>query len=171
MRVACLEAKQYGDAKAPTNTTLKKILVILNPAANKRKAEENFEKFCAPIFYLAGYNVELIKTQSELHAIRYIEEELVEYPDAIVSAGGDGTLSETITGLLRKAESDPNTPPIGVVPIGKINQFSLMHFNSQEMPKNKVEEVQAMATAGKSISVLFCNFFDSLTINFQLFRL
>lgn len=95
--------------------------------------------------------MEIVKTQSELHAIRYIEEELTEYPDVLVVAGGDGTVSETITGLLRKAESEPNIPAVGVLPCGKINQFSLMLFNSEAMPKNKVEEVQAMADAALAV--------------------
>lgn len=153
MREACLQAKQYGDAKAPVNTTLKKVLVILNPAANNRKAEENFEKFCAPVFYCAALDVEIVKTQSELHAIRYIEEELAAYPDVLVCAGGDGTLSETVTGLLRKAENDSNVqnPPLGIVPLGKFNQFSMMLFNSENIPKNKVEEVRAMASAALAV--------------------
>lgn len=151
MRQACTEAKQYGDVRAPVNSTLKKLLVILNPAANNRKAEENFEKFCAPIFHLAGYDVEIVKTQSELHAIRYIEEELTEFPDVLVCAGGDGTLSETMTGLLRRSENDSNLPKVGVVPVGKQNHFSLMLLNLQELPKNKVEEVQAMANAALTI--------------------
>lgn len=151
MRQACLEAKVYGDKKAPLSTTLKKVLVVLNPSANKKRAEENFESYCAPILHLAGFNVEIVKTQSELHAIRYLEEELTEYPDALVVAGGDGTLSETITGLLRKAESDPKIPAVGVLPCGKVNQFSLMLFNSESMPKNKVEEVKAMADAALAV--------------------
>lgn len=150
MREICLEAKKYGEARAPINATLKKVLVILNPAANKRKAEESFEKYCAPVLHLAGFNIEVVKTQSELHAIRHIEE-LSEYPDAIVCAGGDGTLSETLTGLLRRAESDSNIPAVGVFPIGQVNQFSLMLLNSQQMPTNKVEEVKAMASAALSV--------------------
>lgn len=151
MREYCLAAKEYGDTRAPTNASLKKVLVVLNPAANKRKAEENFEKFCAPILNLAGFTVEVLKTQSDQHAIRIIEEEISEYPDALVVAGGDGTISEAITGLLRKAESEPKLPPVGVIPVGKINQFSFMLFNSLEMPKNKVDEVRSMAAAALSI--------------------
>jgi acylglycerol kinase len=85
MRQICLEAKQYGDQRAPVTAKLRKVLVVLNPAANKRSCEENYESYCAPIFNISGLEVEVVKTQSELHAIRYIEEELGEYPDALVS--------------------------------------------------------------------------------------
>lgn len=151
MRKFCLEAKKYGDAKGPVNTTLKKVTVVLNPAANKKKSEENFEKYCAPILHLAGFNVEIIKTQSDQHAIRVMEEELKEYPDALVVSGGDGTLSEAITGLLRRAEHDPKLPPVGILPTGKMNQFSLMLFKSDDLPKNKLEEVRAMAQAALAV--------------------
>ncbi|CRK95545.1 CLUMA_CG009010, isoform A [Clunio marinus] len=151
MRKYCMEAKEYGNVKVPTSATMKKVLVILNPAANKRKAEENFEKFCAPILHLAGFQVEIQKTQSDQHAIRMIEDELNEYPDAIVIAGGDGTISEAVTGLLRKAENDPKVPPVGVLPVGKTNQFSLMLFNADGIPTNKVDEVRSMATAALSV--------------------
>lgn len=151
MRECCNEAKKYGDARVATTASLKKVLVLLNPAANKRKGEENFEKFCAPIFHLAGFDVELVKTQAESHATKYIEEEMNGYPDALVIAGGDGTLSEAITGLLRKSANDPKIPAIGIVPVGKINNFSFMLFNSQEMPTNKVEEVRSMANAALSV--------------------
>lgn len=85
MREICLEAKKYGDERVPVTAKMRKVLVVLNPVANKRNCEENYEKFCAPIFNLAGLEVDVVKTQSELHAIRYLEEELKEYPDAIVS--------------------------------------------------------------------------------------
>lgn len=152
MRQYCQEAKAYGHVKAPAiNTTLKKVLVVLNPAAGKKKCEENFEEFCAPILNLAGYNIDIYKSKSELDAIRYIEEELTEYPDAIVVAGGDGTLGETVTGLLRRAENNPQIPTIGVLPLGQLNMFSMMLLNAQEMPKNKLQQVKSMADAAMNI--------------------
>lgn len=41
MREYCTEAKKYGDAKLPANGRLKKVLVVINPAANRRSAEGN----------------------------------------------------------------------------------------------------------------------------------
>lgn len=87
MRTYCLEAKEYGAVQGPVTTKLKKVLVLLNPAANKRNAEENFNEYCAPILNLAGFMIDIVKTQDEFHAVRYFEEELKEYPDAIVIAG------------------------------------------------------------------------------------
>lgn len=149
MRDYCTEAKKYGEIKAPVTTKLKKVLVILNPAANKRNAEEEFNEFCAPILNMAGYFIDIVKTQSELHAIRFMEEELTEQYDAYIIAGGDGTLSEAITGLLRRNDEISSNCIIGVLPLGQNNQFSLMFLKSGA--SNKVEAVKAKAEAALAI--------------------
>lgn len=152
MRDYCMEAKKYGDEKLPTNGRLKKVLVVLNPAANKRNAEDNFNDYCAPILNLAGYMIEIVKTQAENHAIRYFEEELNEYPDVIIIGGGDGSISEAITGVMRKAESTgDNIPAIGVLPLGQFNQFCLHLINGNAKINNKVEGVKAMAESAMAI--------------------
>lgn len=152
MREYCNEAKQYGYAKVQPNGKLKKVLVVLNPAANKRNAEENFNDFCAPILNLAGYMIDIVKTEAENHAIRYFEEELKEYPDVIVIGGGDGSITEVLTGVMRKAESQGEAiPTIGVLPLGQFNQFSLHLINGTAKFNNKVENVKAMAEAALSV--------------------
>lgn len=97
MREYCNLARIYGESKVVHSTKLKKVLVILNPAANKKDAEDNFNEFCAPILNLAGYFIDILKTENESSAINYMSELTDDY-DAIVVAGGDGTASETITG-------------------------------------------------------------------------
>lgn len=151
MREHCLEAKKYGDIKVKNSDKLKKVLVILNPSANKRNAEDDFNDFCAPIISLAGYMIEVAKTESENHAIKYVEE-LSEYPDVIVVAGGDGTISEVITALMRKAElNGEECPQIGVLPLGLFNQSSLMLINGKPSINNNVENVRSMADAALAI--------------------
>jgi acylglycerol kinase len=149
MRDYCTEAKKYGEIKTPVTAKLKKVLVILNPAANKRNAEEEFNDFCAPILNMAGYFIDIVKTQAELHAIRYMEEELTEQYDAFIIAGGDGTISEAITGLLRRNDEISSNCIIGVLPLGQYNQFSLMFLKSGA--SNKVEAVRAKAEAALAI--------------------
>lgn len=96
--------------------------------------------------------IEVFKTQAENHAIKYFEEELNEYPDVIVIGGGDGSISEVITGLMRKAESGGDSiPAIGVLPLGTFNQFSLNLINGSAKISNKVENVRAMADCALSI--------------------
>lgn len=150
MRTYCNEAKTFGDERMKVADPLKKVLIILNPASNKKSSEENFEKYCAPILYLAGLNVNIFKTENEGHAIRYIEE-LNELPDAVVVAGGDGTLAETITGLLRRSPETIQKVNVGVLPLGIQNSFSVRLYSPEATPKNQVEEVRTMASAALSV--------------------
>jgi diacylglycerol kinase (ATP) len=45
--------------------------------------------------------------------------------DAVVAAGGDGTISEVVNGLIQ-ANPEAPTVPFGIVPIGSANDFSKM---------------------------------------------
>lgn len=57
-----------------------------------------FEAYCEPILNLGGLSIDIVKTESEAHARRLVEEMNV-LPEAILCAGGDGTLSEIVTGM------------------------------------------------------------------------
>src|SRR5699024_1142274 len=111
MRVYCEKAAKYGEESINVNVEPRSITVILNPSANKRKATDEFEKYCAPLLHLAGICVNVIKTESEGHAKTLIKD--LDSTEAIVVAGGDGTLSEVITGLLRRTEENTN----GLIPV------------------------------------------------------
>lgn len=119
----CEKAVKIGRLPITNQDKPKTITVILNPNANKRSAVDDFEKYCAPILHLAGILVNIIKTESEGHAKKLVQE--INNTDAIVVAGGDGTLSEVVTGLLRR--TDENTSglvPLGVLPLGQNNSFA-----------------------------------------------
>lgn len=58
---------------------------------------KQFEQYCAPILNLGGLSIDIVKTEHEGHARRYVEE-LETLPQAILCAGGDGTLCEIVTG-------------------------------------------------------------------------
>lgn len=118
MREYCERAAFYGNQPIPVNVDPKTITVILNPNANKRKAMKQFEKYCAPILNLAGICVDVIQTESEGHAKTLMEN--LSTTDAIVVAGGDGTLSEVVTGLLRRADINSEN----LVPIGNVERAS-----------------------------------------------
>ncbi|XP_017098794.2 acylglycerol kinase, mitochondrial [Drosophila bipectinata] len=104
---------------------LKKVLVVMNPVANKKKSEKFFKNYCEPILHLAGYSVEVLRTNQIGHAKSYIEE-MATLPDAIVVAGGDGTSSEVVTGLMRRRG---NLCPITILPLGRTVQSASKHFN------------------------------------------
>ncbi|XP_044296965.1 acylglycerol kinase, mitochondrial isoform X2 [Varanus komodoensis] len=103
-RAACQEAQVFGNQIIPSNVNIKKATVFLNPAACKGKARSLFEKNAAPILHLSGLDVTVVKTDYEGQAKKLLE--LMEHTDMIIIAGGDGTLQEVITGLLRRADEN-----------------------------------------------------------------
>lgn len=136
-REACIEARAFGQQLIGPQEILKKATVILNPAACKGKANQLFEKNAAPILHLAGVEVKIVKTDYEGQAKKLME--LMEQTDMLIIAGGDGTLQEVITGLLRRADEEIFSKiPIGFIPLGSSNSLSQsLHLVSD----NKVQHI------------------------------
>lgn len=122
MHVYCQKAAVYGKEPLLPHQKARHITVILNPNANKRKATNEFEKYCAPLLHLAGICIEIRKTESEGHAKTLME--TLDGTDAILVAGGDGTVSEVVTGLLRKTQEDTSQ----LVPIGADSIFKYIVY-------------------------------------------
>uniref|UniRef100_A0A8C5AMF3 Acylglycerol kinase, mitochondrial n=1 Tax=Gadus morhua TaxID=8049 RepID=A0A8C5AMF3_GADMO len=122
-REACLEAREFGRQQISPQEQLKKATVILNPAACNGKAIKLFDKNAAPILHLAGVEITLVKTDFEGQAKKLME--FIEQTDMLIVAGGDGTLQEVVTGLLRRPDQAQmcNTP-IGFIPLGSSNSLS-----------------------------------------------
>lgn len=54
---------------------------------------KEYEKFCAPLLHLAGISVTLLVTNKDTDAIN-MTTKIPKNADAVVIAGGDGTVSE-----------------------------------------------------------------------------
>ncbi|XP_050441791.1 acylglycerol kinase, mitochondrial isoform X2 [Adelges cooleyi] len=134
MTECCKKVAAYGDIPISADQKPKKVTVILNPAANKRNAKADFEKYCAPLLHLAGYSVTVLVTEREGGA-RSIVENLIGETDALIVAGGDGTLSEVVTGLLRRLKGDTSLTvhlPIGILPLGRTNNVAQKLLQPQD---------------------------------------
>lgn len=136
-REACLEAREYGRQQIAPQERLRKATVILNPAACSGKANQLFEKNAAPILHLAGVEITIVKTDYEGQAKKLMD--VMEQTDMLIVAGGDGTLQEVITGLLRRPDEDTfSNIPIGFIPLGSNNSLSPgLHLLSD----NKVKDI------------------------------
>ncbi len=84
-----------------------------------------------------GYLVTSYPTQGKDDARRIAIEQGEQY-DRIVCCGGDGTLSETISGLLDLSAP----PPLGYIPTGTTNDFS----RNLNLPKSLEETARAVAS-------------------------
>ena len=104
----------------------KKMLLIVNPRAGRNKPR-------GPLFDAAaalsegGWMLSIRRTTVSGEAAVIAKEEAENY-DAIVAVGGDGTLNETVSGLMA-AEAPPL---LGYLPQGSTNDFAAsLHIPSQ----------------------------------------
>ena len=107
---------------------MKKMLFIMNPVAGQKKAN----KFLSDILLLfsqAGYEVVTYMTSGSGSATQAVKTWGPEV-DLIVCCGGDGTMNETVTGLLGAGLQTP----IGYIPAGTTNDFaSSLHLSGNIM--------------------------------------
>ena len=98
--------------------TQKKLLFIVNPRAGRSKSRSPLFDAIS-VFSQAGYLTCLHKTTAPGDASITAAREGAEY-DLVVAAGGDGTLNEVISGLMRLE----TRPPLGYLPQGSTNDFA-----------------------------------------------
>ena len=117
---------------------MKRLLFIYNPRAGKELLKPKLSDVI-DIFVKAGYEVTVYPTQSYRDAYEKVSSYNSDDYDLIVCSGGDGTIDEVVTGMMKREEKDP----IGYIPTGTVNDFA----NSLFIPK-KILEAADVAVNG-----------------------
>ena len=117
---------------------MKKLLFIFNPYSGTGQIKSKLLEII-DIFVKAGYDVVAHPTQRQKDAYDKVVESGRCY-DAIVCAGGDGTLDETVSGMITAGLH----MPLGYIPAGSTNDFA----NSLRIPKSITKAAQ-IAISGK----------------------
>jgi len=94
--------------------------IILNPYANRWGAGKMATGVADTLKGL-GYDFDLVQTQGPGDAVMLARQAVREGYDPIVAAGGDGTISEVVNGLL--AEADVAPVRLGLLPLGSANDY------------------------------------------------
>lgn len=102
-----------------------KMLVILNPRSGRGRSSKVFHGIVEPIFKLAGFKLEIVKTTCAGHAKKLASTvDFSTCPDGIVCVGGDGIVNEVLNGLLsRDNQKEAISIPIGIIPAGSDNSL------------------------------------------------
>ena len=98
----------------------KKLLFIVNPRAGKTKSRAPLFD-AVSIYSEAGYLVCVKQTKRRGDATRFVAELGADF-DLIVCHGGDGTLNETVNGLMRLPKE--RRPLVSYLPGGSTNDFA-----------------------------------------------
>ena len=96
---------------------MKKLLFVYNPRAGKEMLKPRLSDVL-DIFVKAGYEVTVHPTQAYRDAYYQIKEYEVGKYDLIACSGGDGTIDEVATGMMKRREMGKDVVPVGYSPAG-----------------------------------------------------
>lgn len=117
---------------------MKRLLYIYNPQAGRQKARLTLAEV-TEIFSRLGFVVTIHPTKAAGDATETVSKLGLGY-DRIVCCGGDGTLNEVVSGLLRLPVV--LRPPLGYIPTGTTNDFS----RTLALPKSVAEQAELAAS-------------------------
>ncbi len=111
---------------------MKKMLFVMNPFAGQKRANRFLPEILS-LYNRAGYDVTAYMTGGQGDAAQTVLRQAPDM-DLIVCCGGDGTLNETVSGVLRSGAD----VPIGYIPAGSTNDFA----SSMKLSSNIMQAAQ-----------------------------
>lgn len=115
---------------------MKKILFIYNPNSGKGIIRHKLSSI-RELYESEGHSLTIYGTSGHLDAERMVKLSASAY-DLVVCAGGDGTLSEVVAGMMQS----PVRVPIGFIPVGSTND-TRTGFN---IPRNHLDAARLCIT-------------------------
>lgn len=119
-----------------------KYCIIANPTAGKGHAALLIPQFTS---YLQSKNLdfEVVQTEHPGHAYDLALQAVRDGAEVVVGAGGDGTMNEVLNGLVAARETGLPEVMMGVLPIGRGNDFSF----GMGVPQDLTAACDALVTA------------------------
>lgn len=131
-----------------------KAFVVLNPVAGKG-TDESVREALANRFGTSHIEYEIYETVKTEKVAEVVRARLRDSVDLVVAAGGDGTVSDVIDGMVR------NPKPLGIVPTGTGNLIA----RELGIPQDVDEAIAVIASAPHSRTI------DAMRIGRRLFIL
>lgn len=97
---------------------MERMLFVYNPRSGKGLIRNHLSTILET-FAGAGYELTVYPTRKPMDGCRIVKERIGEF-DIVVCSGGDGTLDETVTGMMRSGWKRR----IGYIPAGSTNDFA-----------------------------------------------
>jgi len=109
---------------------MKKCVIIMNPESGKKKKIKTYQEFY-DILRKYGYETEIIFTKAKGDA-KNIVQALDENTSLVISAGGDGTLNEIVSGNVLREKKLTLAP----LPLGSTNDVGNMYGLNKNVYEN-----------------------------------
>ena len=97
--------------------------VILNPAAGRGTARAQLP-FVRQALEGYGLSIDVAETARPGHALDLARQAVADNFDVIVAGGGDGTVNETINGMMQAKQQGMGRAALAVIPLGRGNDFA-----------------------------------------------
>ena len=117
----------------------RRMLFVYNPRAGKEQIKGKLADIL-DVFAGAGYEITVCPTRCAGEAVEIVENRDPGF-ELVACSGGDGTLDEVVTGMLK---SDFGTP-IGYIPAGSTNDFG----GSLGLPKRNMQRAAEIIVGGR----------------------
>ncbi len=139
----------------------KNALLLVNPISGKGESAQKIMPVCSRLGK-DGWKTVVHVSQSRGDITNVILEQSADY-ELIVTMGGDGTLNETVTGIVRSGWKGD----LGYIPAGSVNDFAA----SQKLPKDAVQAAEIIAAGHtRQIDVgRFCDRYFTYVAAFGMF--
>ena len=110
---------------------MRKCVIIMNPESGKKKKLTGYNLFY-DMLRKHGYDTEIIFTKKKGDATEIVQALDYKETDLVISAGGDGTLNEVVTGNMRREQK----LLIANLPMGTTNDVANMYGYTKSIEKN-----------------------------------
>ena len=120
----------------------RKLLLILNPTSGRGAAAGSLFSIVNG-FSKTGWEVTVIPTQEKGDAQKIARERAADFP-FLVCCGGDGTLNETVNGLMEVQDR----PLLGYIPAGTTNDFA----RTLKLPR-RIGGMRRVLASGRDVAI------------------
>ncbi len=122
---------------------MNKAKVILNPYAGRWLAKSQ-RGVVENELRAAGIEYDITSTEGAGHGTQLAREAVEQGYSPVIAAGGDGTISEIVNGMLQ-ASGDQVPPPLGIIPLGTANDLVI----NLGLPVDIAQSIQVISTGGQ----------------------
>lgn len=124
------------------------LTVIYNPVSGQGLGKTVVVKTVVPILTMAKVAHKVIPTEYQGHCRELVQGLDITKTDGVVICGGDGLVSEAITGLMNRADGAHSTFPMGIVPVGTANAMAHDLDKGSSTTQAGLQSQAALAAAG-----------------------
>jgi hypothetical protein len=140
-----------SEAASVIKTVPTRLMVIYNPVSGSGQGERVARECLVPILRLARVAYTIHATQYASHATEMVKAADIAKLSGVVVCGGDGMVSEILTGLLTHGAETVARVKVGIIPTGTANAIAnVLDGGVSKRPSDLIHRAALAVAAGHS---------------------